>query len=139
MRTLNRALPTRADLPQRKPLPGRKPLPDKPGAVKAAIADPIEAAQEVITAAQQAFREKNKREQERFLDVTDSEYWCAVCFRTREQKEAFLEAMKLLDQADKYIDGIALARQLQLALPSDDLTHKQRAASAALLALVRGK
>ena len=127
-------------IPARKPLPGRKPLPTRAGAPAVDQADPIETAREVLTAAQQAFRSKTAKEKARFLDVTDSEFWVAFCFRTREQKEAFLAALSLLELGDKYVDGLAAARALAIRLPDDTITvAKKKQATEALLALVRRK
>lgn len=64
-----------------------------------------------------AFKARAKAEQERFALATDSEYWVAVCFQTREQKEHFLAATKLLKAGDKYIDGALVAKVLGIELP----------------------
>jgi len=58
------------------------------------------------------------REEQRFWDAVDSEYWFAVCFQTREQKDEFLEKSKMVELGDKYIDGMALARMLGIKLVS---------------------
>lgn len=65
----------------------------------------------------EAFKARAKAEQERFALATDSEYWVAVCFQTREQKEFFLAASKLLKAGDKYIDGALVAKTLGITLP----------------------
>ena len=70
---------------------------------------------------ERGFRERRKTEAKRFEDATDSEFWFAVCFDSREQKEAFLKALQwtlAADGADKYLDGVALARKLGLQLPA---------------------
>ncbi len=64
-----------------------------------------------------AFKARAKAEQERFALATDSEYWVAVCFQTREQKEAWLEATQLLKHGDKYIDGALVAKVMGIELP----------------------
>lgn len=64
-----------------------------------------------------AFRQRRKDEDRRFQQTTDSEYWFAVCFRTREHKDAFLAAIKARRLGDKYIDGHHLARLLGVDLP----------------------
>lgn len=48
-----------------------------------------------------------KAERERFQKATDSEFWFAVCFEGREEKERALKALKVNKQmmGDKYIDG----------------------------------
>jgi hypothetical protein len=67
------------------------------------------------------FRERAKAEARRFELATDSEYWCCLCFQTREQKEAFLGALNLLLHGDKYIDGRVVAKQLGITLPAADV------------------
>lgn len=64
-----------------------------------------------------AFRERREREQKRFERATDSEFWFAAVFHTREQKEAFLSALQLLADGDKYVDGVQLAKKLGITLP----------------------
>jgi hypothetical protein len=41
----------------------------------------------------------------------------AACLQTREQKEAFLTALKLLQHGDKYLDGRLLAQRMGIELP----------------------
>ncbi|WP_240690694.1 hypothetical protein [Amycolatopsis sp. CFH S0078] len=71
-----------------------------------------------LTALQRGFRDRAKREAERFRLATDSEYWIAVCFKSREDKERFLRAAGLLAIGDKYMDGYAVARVL--GVPMDE-------------------
>lgn len=65
-----------------------------------------------LDAVQQAFRERRKGEDRRFAQATDSEYWIAVCFTDRADKEAFLKASRLTQLGDKYLDGYRAARIL---------------------------
>lgn len=67
------------------------------------------------------FRERAKAESQRFQNVTDSEYWFAVCFQTREQKERFLQAMDWIQYGDKYLPGPELAKMQGIDLPEADL------------------
>lgn len=62
----------------------------------------------------EAYRERAKREDERFVRATDSEFWFAVCFEDREEKEAFLRAAKVRTAmlGDKYLRGRDLAAAL---------------------------
>lgn len=48
-----------------------------------------------------------KAERKRFQKATDSEFWFAVCFEDRDEKERALKALKVNKQmmGDKYIDG----------------------------------
>lgn len=71
----------------------------------------------------QAFIARSKAEQARFLLATDSEYWVGLCFQTREQKEHFLRAAKLLQAGDKYIDGQLLAKRMGIELPPADVPY----------------
>ena len=72
-----------------------------------------------LNAVQQAFRDRAKREEQRFLLATDSEYWSVLCFKTREDKERFLTRAKLLAIGDKYLDGYAVARVLGISMDDD--------------------
>jgi hypothetical protein len=53
-----------------------------------------------------------KKELVDFRALTDTEYWFAVCFRTREQKEAFLAAIGQPAGENKYLNGETLAVRL---------------------------
>lgn len=86
----------------------------------------------------EAFKARAKAEQERFALATDSEYWVAVCFQTREQKEHFLAATKLLKSGDKYIDGALVAKVLGVELPPAQVPYNVSAkVDAKLAALVK--
>ncbi len=69
-----------------------------------------------LNAMQQAFKARAKQEARRFRDVTDSEYWVALCFQTREDKDRFLRALNLIQLGDKYIDGHKAAKLLGVDL-----------------------
>lgn len=71
----------------------------------------------------QAFIARSKAEQARFQLATDSEYWVGLCFQTREQKEHFLQAAKLLQHGDKYIDGALLAKRMGIVLPPANVPY----------------
>lgn len=71
-----------------------------------------------LSALQSAFKARTKREAKRFRDVTDSEYWVAMCFQTREDKDRFLRALNLIQLGDKYIDGHKAAQLLGVDLSS---------------------
>lgn len=76
-----------------------------------------EVAKKETSAVLEAFKARAQAEQERFKLATDSEYWVGLCFQTREQKEAFLTAAKLIRHGDKYIDGQLLAQRMGIDLP----------------------
>lgn len=66
-----------------------------------------------------AFMERAAADQKRFEDATDSEFWFCICFRSREQKEAFLRLVQWpgVDELDKYVHGEDIAKALNIALP----------------------
>lgn len=68
-----------------------------------------------FTALEQGIRDRAKTERDRFKRATDSEYWFAVCFTSREEKDAFLRAAGLTSLGDKYLDGGQLAAALDIA------------------------
>lgn len=44
--------------------------------------------------------------------TVDTEFWIAVCFQSRAQKEEFLEKANLSELGDKYLDGLKVAEIL---------------------------
>lgn len=60
-----------------------------------------------------AFRDRRRREDRRFKQATDSEFWIALCFPSREDKERFLRKHGLIDLGDKYLDGRAVDARLE--------------------------
>lgn len=64
-----------------------------------------EDAEAELTELQKSYRARAKQEAQRFKNATDSEYWVAVCFKTRADKERFLRNLGLDSLGDKYIDG----------------------------------
>ena len=95
----------------------------KAGAAPDPLADvPLTDSLEVDAAAELdamtvAYRSRKTDEDKRFRLATDSEYWLAVCFESREQKEAFLRASRTAVLGDKYIDGKRFAAMLGISLP----------------------
>lgn len=71
----------------------------------------------------EAFKARAKAEKERYALATDSEYWVAVCFQTRAQKDHFLAVTKLLKHGDKYIDGALVAKVLGIELPPANVPY----------------
>lgn len=82
-----------------------------------------------------SFKGRALREQARFDLVTDSEYWCCLCFQTREQVEAFLAATGWAPREEKYIDGVAVAKALGVAIPGSPPIPKTRGISKKLARL----
>jgi hypothetical protein len=75
--------------------------------------------QDTVAKVTTAFAQRAQDDRARFLDATDSEYWFAVCFTSREQKEAFLNAVQWpgVEPDDKYIHGEDIASALVIELP----------------------
>lgn len=71
-----------------------------------------------------AFKARAAAEEKRRMQATDSEFWCAICFQTREQKESFLDQLGLLVHGDKYLDGTVVARALRMKLPPADVEYR---------------
>ena len=79
-----------------------------------------EDAKKETSAVLEAFRARAKREEKRMRDATDSEYWFAVCFGNRDEKEQFLHALGMMAHGDKYIDGRKLAEAMGISLDKTD-------------------
>ena len=59
----------------------------------------------------------NKQRQRAFAKIeSDTEFWFAVCFQSRAQKEEFLEKAGWtgLVQGDKYLDGLEVSRAMEV-------------------------
>lgn len=69
-----------------------------------------------MTALEQGYRDRAKAENDRFKRATDTEYWVAVCFTSREEKDAFLKAAGLAHLGDKYLAGPDVAAALDISL-----------------------
>lgn len=69
---------------------------------------------------EKSFRERMKNENKRFRDMCDTEYWCCVCFTSREQKEEFLQKIGMETDL-KYIDGHEMAKAFRKSLKTPDL------------------
>lgn len=93
-------------------------------AAEAKVKEPEEQLNEL----QQKFRDARQHERALFLSTTDSEYWCCLCFLTRAQKDAFLEAMKWVDfsEGDKYLDGTRIAKQMGIDLPNERIRYAKQ-------------
>lgn len=92
-------------------------------------ADVIEEQEVQLNEMQQAFADRRKNEQARMELATDSEFWVAVCFQTREQKEAFVSAIGLLAEGDKYLDGMLVSKAMGIDLQRVNLERKTRSLS----------
>jgi len=70
-----------------------------------------------LSALEQGIKDRKRAERDRFHAATDSEYWFAVCFTSRAQKEAFLKAAGLWEAGDKYLDGRLVADAMGVEIP----------------------
>ncbi len=91
----------------------------KRAAVASAPVEPAAAvAEREISAVRQSFIDRAEKENQRYTAAVDSEYWFAVCFQNRAQKEAFLKALGLELYGDKYLDGGRVAHKFGVTLPA---------------------
>ena len=82
-----------------------------------------ENAKQELKAIKSAFKRQVDHEKRNISHRFDTEYWFAVCFQDRDQKNAFLAALDLLKSGDKYIDGRVLAHRLGIALPESEMRY----------------
>lgn len=78
---------------------------------------------EVEAARQHFFDEKHKR-RDQYRTQLDHEFWVAICFQNRAQKEKFLSLLGLTDLGDKYIDGLKVAERLNVPIEPENLQIK---------------
>lgn len=64
-----------------------------------------------------------------YLDGNDTEYWFAVCFESRDQKEAFLRVLDLMAEGDKYLWGPDVAEAIGFRLVKDGRAYQTMAIS----------
>ena len=83
-----------------------------------------DAEQEVSVALQTIIDEKQQR-RDAYRNMLDPEFWCALCFQNRAQKEQFLAALDLLSIGDKYLDGLLVAERLGVPLDVINLSAKE--------------
>lgn len=84
------------------------------------------------------FKARQDAEQDRLVNTIDSEYWFAVCFLNREQKDRFLEALGLDGLGDKYLDGLEVAKRMKVPLPVAPMASRKKPIDRKLAGLVRG-
>ena len=72
-----------------------------------------------LTELEQGIKDRKRAERDRFRAATDSEYWFAVCFTSRAQKETFLRAAGLWEHGDKYLDGRLVADRFGIELAGE--------------------
>ena len=92
---------------------------------------PEERAERVLSEAEAAFKARAQAEADRFELATDSEFWVAIGFQSRRQKEQFLQALRdklgLKDDGDKYLDGWEVAKALGITLDREQVPYNTSA------------
>lgn len=59
---------------------------------------------------------RKKATQERFRVATDTDFYFSLVFQSREQKDEFLRLIQWDDLGDKYLNGLEVARRLNVPL-----------------------
>ena len=59
---------------------------------------------------------QRRAQKERWRTTNDDEFWVAVCFQSRQQKEDFLQRAGWEQFGDKYLDGLRLAAHLGVSI-----------------------
>jgi hypothetical protein len=74
-------------------------------------------AEKEVTEVIEGMRKRATEEKARVGAATESEYWCQIVFQSKEQRDAFFEAVgkELLD--DQWVDGQKFAASLGVELP----------------------
>ena len=91
--------------------------PDDDDGIPPPYGDDVEDAVEVeLSDTLRLLLEAKKRQRDLYRISNDDEFWVAVCFQTREDKERFLRALNLIQLGDKYIDGHKAAKLLGVDL-----------------------
>lgn len=101
---------------KRSPLPSLAKAPDPLKGVD--LPDDIEESpKEELTAVQEGFRERAAQEAQRFQDATDTGYYSCLVFENRDQLDAFLSGIGMLNDSDLYLDGREVAKRMGIELP----------------------
>lgn len=83
-------------------------------------ADNLEDADEqVLDEVIQGFRDRSGKEAERLAEVTLADCYIVLCFATRAQREAYLQATGWSTIGRRYIDGRRVAAKEGIDLPPD--------------------
>lgn len=69
-----------------------------------------------VSEALRAIIDQKRAMREVYRLTTDPEFWFAVCFQSREQKEEFLKLVGWVELGDKYLDGLKVAAALGVAI-----------------------
>lgn len=85
-----------------------------------------ESCAEEVTEAEAAFRNRLVKEDKRRKAATDTEFWCAIYFQSREEKNRFLRKYGLDKIGDKYLPGNTVDRILDRRAMAKDGHRKER-------------
>ena len=88
-------------------------LPDSTGNAEADSAADLQAVES-------GFNKRRADDEARFAKAVDSGFYAALCFRTREQRDAFMSNLGILHQAHiatHFFDGVLVARHMGMQLP----------------------
>lgn len=86
--------------------------------------DPEEAAEQEVSAALQHILDEKKKRRDAYRDMLDHEFWFAICFQNRRQKDEFLKAVGWDKIGDKYLDGLKVAAALEVPIEPVNLPVK---------------
>lgn len=72
------------------------------------------------------FRKRMNREQARKDYTDDAEFFAVVIFQSKEQRDAFVEAIggANIDDDNQFVDGVALAKTWKIELPACDIAFR---------------
>lgn len=78
-----------------------------------------------MNAVVKGFQENDAKRRAYYRQIFDTEYFVAVCFQSREQKEEFLAKSGLSQFGqDKYLDGRKVARHLGVELTPNNVSQR---------------
>lgn len=82
-----------------------------------------ENAKQELKAIQSHFKKSVQHEKRNISHRFDTEYWLCVVFEDRAQKQAFVKALGMLKEGDKYIDGRQLAHRFNIEIPESTMRY----------------
>jgi len=69
-------------------------------------------------------KERKRQMQERFRVANDTDYWFAMCFQSREQRDEFLRLTGWAAPGEKYLSGLKVAQVLGVEIGVIELDPK---------------
>ncbi len=80
------------------------------------LGDPEENATREVDIVLDELLAQRRQQKERWRITNDDEFWVAVCFQSRQQKEDFLRLAGWEQFGDKYLDGLRLAAHIGVSI-----------------------